>query len=57
VLQEARKLHTESQTLSRAGKYDESRPAAERALELREKALGPGRPDVAASLNNLGDLY
>jgi hypothetical protein len=57
VLQEARKLHTESQRLSRAGKYDESRPAAERALELREKALGPGRPDVAASLNNLGDLY
>src|SRR5262245_20966501 len=53
VLQEARKLHTESQRLSRAGKYDESRPAAERALELREKALGPEHLDVAQSLNNL----
>src|SRR5215831_1119233 len=57
VLQEALKLHTESQRLSRAGKYDESRPMAERALELREKALGPEHPDVAQSLNNLANLY
>jgi CHAT domain-containing protein/Tfp pilus assembly protein PilF len=57
VLQEARKLHTESQRLSRAGKYDESRPAAERALELREKALGPESPDIAQSLNNLALIY
>ena len=57
VLQEARNLHMESQRLSRAGKYDESRPAAERALELREKALGPEHPDVAQSLNNLANLY
>src|SRR5215831_12033172 len=57
VLQEALKLHTESQRLSRAGKYDESRPMAERALELREKALGPEHPDVAQSLNNLAILY
>ena len=57
VLQEARKLHTESQRLSRDGKYDESRPAAERALELREEALGPESPDVAQSLNNLAVLY
>src|SRR5215813_5115192 len=57
VLQEARKLHTESQRLSRAGKYDESRPVAERALGLREKALGPDHPDVARSLHNLANLY
>src|SRR6266540_3334634 len=57
VLQEARKLHTESQRLSRDGKYDESRPAAERALELREEALGPESPDVAQSLNNLAIIY
>jgi CHAT domain-containing protein len=57
VLQEARKLHTESQRLFRAGKYDESRPAAERALELREKALGPEHPDVAQSLHNLALIY
>src|SRR6266508_2872938 len=57
VLQEARKLHTESQRLSRDGKYDESRPAAERALELREEALGPESPDVAQSLNTLAIIY
>jgi tetratricopeptide (TPR) repeat protein len=57
VLQEARNLHMESQRLYRAGKYDESRPAAERALELREKALGPESPDVAVSLNNLAIIY
>ena len=44
MLQEARKLQTESQRLYRAGKYDEPRPAAERAVELREKALGPDTP-------------
>src|SRR5262245_21759532 len=57
VLQEARNLHTESQRLSSDGKYDESRPSAERALELREKALGPEHPDVTQSLNNLANLY
>src|SRR6266508_1201029 len=57
VLQEARKLQTESQRLFRAGKYDASRPAAERALELREKALGPDHPDVAQSLHNLAIIH
>jgi tetratricopeptide (TPR) repeat protein len=56
-LQEARKLHTESERLGRAGKYEEARPLAERALEIREKALGPEHPDVARSLNNLANLY
>src|SRR5262245_30735458 len=57
VLQEARKLQTESQRLFRAGEYDESRPAAERALELREKALGPESTDVAQSLNTLAIIH
>jgi len=44
ALQEARKLSAEVVRLYRAGKYDEARPLAERALEIREKALGPEHP-------------
>jgi CHAT domain-containing protein/tetratricopeptide (TPR) repeat protein len=56
-LQEARKLSAESIRLHRAGKYDEARSLAERALEIRRKELGPEHLDVAQSLNNLGNIY
>jgi tetratricopeptide (TPR) repeat protein len=36
--------------------YAQARPLFERALAIREKALGPDHPDVAASLNNLAGL-
>jgi tetratricopeptide (TPR) repeat protein len=39
------------------GRYAAAEPLYGRALAIREKALGPGHPDVARSLNNLGDLY
>jgi len=39
------------------GKYEEAELMYKRELEIREKALGSGHPDVAASLNNLGSLY
>ena len=55
-LQEAHRLNAEALTLVRAGKYDEARPLAERALEIREKTLGPDHPDVAVTLNNLANL-
>jgi CHAT domain-containing protein/Tfp pilus assembly protein PilF len=57
ALQEARNLLAEFLRLYRAGKYDEALPLAERALEIREKALGPDHPDIARSLNNLAILY
>lgn len=57
VLQEARKLHTESDRLWRAGKYEEAHPLAERALAIREKVLGTEHAQVANSLNNLANLY
>ncbi|CAM9468013.1 unnamed protein product, partial [Sphacelaria rigidula] len=38
------------------GKYDKARAMFERALNIRESALGPVHPDVAASLNDLGWL-
>jgi len=38
------------------GGYADARPLYERALAIREKALGPEHPDVATSLNNLASL-
>jgi tetratricopeptide (TPR) repeat protein len=57
VLYEAEKLNTESRGLIRAGKYDEARPLAERALAIRERVLGPEHPDVDASLNVLAAIH
>src|SRR4029453_730245 len=39
------------------GRYAEAEPRYQRALAIREKALGPEHPDVAQSLNNLASLY
>ena len=39
------------------GKYAEAEPLHKRALQIREKALGPAHPNVATSLNNLALLY
>ena len=39
------------------GRYAEAEPLFERALAIREKALGPDHPDVATRLNNLAVLY
>jgi len=38
------------------GRYGEALPLCERSLAVREKALGPDHPDVAASLNDLAIL-
>ena len=43
--------------LSRAGKYSEAIPLAQRLLADMEQAHGPVHRDVAASLNNLALLY
>lgn len=55
-LQEARVLLAESLGLSRGGKYKEALSLAERALEIREKALGSEHPAVAVLLNRAGIL-
>ena len=39
------------------GQRRQAEPLYERALAIREKALGPNHPDVAESLNNLAVLY
>jgi tetratricopeptide (TPR) repeat protein len=53
---ETAKLSTEITELSRAGKYSEAIPLAQRLLANLEKSSGPDR-DIAASLNNLALLY
>jgi tetratricopeptide (TPR) repeat protein len=37
--------------------YPEAEPILERALSIRERALGPEHPEVATSLNELARLY
>jgi tetratricopeptide (TPR) repeat protein len=39
------------------GRFSEAMPLAQRALAIREKALGPNDPDVGVLLNNLASLY
>lgn len=56
-LSEAARLSAEVVKLFSEGKYDEALPLATRALELREKALGPEHQLVSVALNNLGVLY
>jgi tetratricopeptide (TPR) repeat protein len=57
VLDEASQLTKRVDKLYSEGKFGEAVPLAERALALREKALGPMHPDVASSLNDLATLY
>jgi tetratricopeptide (TPR) repeat protein len=54
---EAATLNARGNELYQAGKYAEAEPLYKRALEIREKALGPDHPDVAQSLNGLAELY
>lgn len=55
-LAEATRLAEEVERLTDARRYDEAIPLAERALELRDRILGPNALDVASSLNALADL-
>ncbi len=57
VLDEATALNQQIKQLYDQQRYSEAIPLARRALAIREKALGPRHPDVAESLNYLGDIY
>ncbi len=46
-----------AQYLRDRGQYIEAEPLFQRALHIREQALGPDHPEVALSLNNLANLY
>jgi tetratricopeptide (TPR) repeat protein len=43
--------------LKQRAQYAQTEGLYRRALEIREKALGPERPDTAISLNNLAELH
>jgi tetratricopeptide (TPR) repeat protein len=55
--EEAAQLNETVVRLTREGKYREAVAPAERALALREKALGPNHPAIAESLNRLAEVY
>ena len=57
VLEEAKRLSSESTQLYKEGQYAAALSLALRALTIREQALGPTHPDVATSLTNLATLY
>jgi CHAT domain-containing protein/tetratricopeptide (TPR) repeat protein len=54
---DAAALTAELEKLQQAGKYALAIQIAQRALAVRETALGPEHPDVGQLLNSLGGLY
>jgi CHAT domain-containing protein/Tfp pilus assembly protein PilF len=56
-LQEAEALNQQVLQFYQQGRFTDAIPLAQRALAMREKALGPEHPDTAKSLNNLAALY
>jgi CHAT domain-containing protein/Tfp pilus assembly protein PilF len=57
ALQEARKLYKKAIDLRNAGKYDETLPYFEGALEIRERMLGPDHSDVSQAINGLATIH
>lgn len=53
----ADQLSAEAIKLYSSGQYAAAIPLAQQALSLREQFFGPSHPDVATSLNVLGELY
>jgi tetratricopeptide (TPR) repeat protein len=56
-LQKAKSLNQQWIKLYTQGRYSEAIPISEKALAIREKAVGLDHPDVPLSLNNLAVLY
>jgi len=56
-LAESQELTAKVVKLFAEAKYDEALPLANRALQLRETALGPTHQDLIPLLTNLGEIY
>ncbi len=56
-LREAGRLHSLADVYSTAGEYVEARHIHERALALREAAVGPEHPSIGTELTFLADTY
>ena len=50
-------FHKTAYYLNARAEYREAEPLYQRALAIREKALGPDHPNTATSLDNLASLY
>ncbi|HKX31148.1 MAG TPA: CHAT domain-containing protein, partial [Blastocatellia bacterium] len=57
ALHEARKLYLESGNLLDLEKYDQAIRACERAVEIRERVLGPDHAETADAINGLALIY
>ena len=51
------RLNEKATSLYEQGQYEEAVKFAKEALKIAEETFGPDHPDVAYSLNNLGELY
>src|SRR5260370_12743204 len=51
------KLTADAKAASQRGNYPEAARLYKQALETQETTLGPDRPEVATSLNNLAVVY
>src|SRR5260370_37375638 len=51
------KLTADAKAASQRGNYPEAARLYKQALEIQEKILGPDRPEVATTLNNLAVVY
>ena len=56
-LKQADRLNERARQLYQQGKYSEAISIAQKILDIREKALGPGHLDVAYDLGNLAEIY
>src|SRR5262245_41160058 len=56
-LAKAHRLDEQAWQYFETRRYQQAITLAQRALAIREKALGPEHPDTAVSLNILGELY
>jgi CHAT domain-containing protein len=56
-LQEASNLYNKAVVLYRSGKYNEALSPLERALEIRDRVLGPDHPKVLANINSLAIVH
>src|SRR5205085_3559587 len=57
TLDDARQYNQEVGWLYNQGRFAEALPMAQRALEIRERILGPSHADVSQSLNTLALIY
>ncbi len=56
AIAEANRLSDDARALFEQGRYDEAEPLYRRSLDIRERSLGAGHPDVAESLDEIAAL-